>query len=337
MNLARGERIDIGPKRGARAVSASVLLLIFLNIFLGQGFAQEIRKVRMGYPALSLTFLSFFVAKDAGIFKKHGLDVELIQMAGVVQTSALVAGEIDYLTGITSPLVAAARGLPLKGIMVTVRKPLFYVVSSPDIHRMEDLAGKKLAVDRFGTLQHLVARLLFKRKGINPDLITYIQTESVSNSVLALSQGSVHSALLSLPNNLTMIQKGFKELASADELAIQFPSGGLGVQEAKLKKDPGQVKLVLRAMLDSVEFSEKEKTWVVHYVQQKWRLNPKAAEDSYKVWISSLATDGKLSLKDLQEAFDVAYANQQIPIPVQAKTGMDYTLLDQALKERAKR
>ena len=60
-------------------------------------------------PCFSLTFLTFFVAKDAGIFKKHGLDVELIQLAGAVQTSALVAGEIDHLTGITGPLVAAAR------------------------------------------------------------------------------------------------------------------------------------------------------------------------------------------------------------------------------------
>jgi ABC-type nitrate/sulfonate/bicarbonate transport system substrate-binding protein len=77
--------------------------------------AQELKKVKVGYPAFSLTFLTFFVAKDAGIYKKHGLDVDLVQMAGAVQTSALVAGEIDYLTGITSPLVAAARGLPFKG------------------------------------------------------------------------------------------------------------------------------------------------------------------------------------------------------------------------------
>src|SRR4029450_14001322 len=77
---------------------------------------QELKKVRIGYPAFSLTFLTFFVAKDAGIYNKHGLDVDMIPMAGAVQTSALVAGEIDYLTGITSPLVAAARGLPFKGI-----------------------------------------------------------------------------------------------------------------------------------------------------------------------------------------------------------------------------
>lgn len=85
---------------------------------------QELKKVCMGYPAFSMTFLTFFVAKDAGIYKKHGLDVDMIQMAGAVQTSGLVAGEIDYLTGITSPLVAAVRGLPFKGIMVTHERTL---------------------------------------------------------------------------------------------------------------------------------------------------------------------------------------------------------------------
>ena len=331
MKKSKSKRAVYGFGRGALAIGTGIFAVIF---FSAQVSAQELKKVRMGYPAFSMTFLSFFVAKDAGLFKKHGLDVELIQMAGVVQTSALIAGEIDYLTGITTPLVAAARGLPLKGIMVTVRRPLFYVVSSPDIQRMEDLAGKKLAVDRFGTLQHLVAKLLFKNKGINPDSITYIQTDSVSNSVLALSQGSVNAALLSLPNNVTMTQKGFRGLASAEELDTQFPSGGLAVQEVKLKKDPNQVKSVLRAMLDSVEFGKKERSWIVNHIQQKWRLNQKAAEESYQLWISSLATDGKMSIKDLQEGLDLAYVNKQIPIAVDARTGMDYSLLDEVSKER---
>lgn len=331
MNKSKSKRSLYGFGGGASAIGPGIFAMI---LFSAQVSAQELKKVRMGYPAFSMTFLSFFVAKDAGLFKKYGLDVELIQMAGVVQTSALMAGEIDYLTGITTPLVAAARGLPLKGIMVTVRRPLFYVVSSPDIQRMEDLAGKKLAVDRFGTLQHLIARLLFKKKGVNPDSITYIQTDSVSNSVLALSQGSVNAALLSLPNNVTMTQKGFRALVSAEELETHFPSGGLAVQEVKLKKDPAQVRSVLRAMLDSVEFSNKERSWIVNHIQQKWRLNQKAAEESYQLWISSLATDGKLSIKDLQEGLDLAYRNKQIPIPVDARTGMDYSLLDEVWKER---
>src|SRR5262245_66396984 len=149
-------------------IATSTTALAFLvTTLLGPNFAygQAVQKITIGYPAFSLTFLTFFVAKYAGIFKKNGFDVDLVQLAGAVQTSALVAGEIDYLTGITGPLVAAARGLPFKGIMITHDRPLFWIIGSAEIRKVEDLLGKTVAVDRLATLQDIVARDLIKRKG----------------------------------------------------------------------------------------------------------------------------------------------------------------------------
>ncbi len=145
----------------------------------------------MAYSAFSVAFLNVFIAKDAGLFKKHGIDVELIQMAGPLPIAALSAGEIDYLTGFTTGLVAASQGAPLKGVMVTLRKPPFYLVSEPSIQKIEDLAGKRLGVDRIGSLQHLVARLLLKMKGVNPEKVIFTQTGSVSNTVTSLAQGAL--------------------------------------------------------------------------------------------------------------------------------------------------
>ena len=296
--------------------------------------AQELKKVRMGYPAFSLTFLTFFVAKDAGIYKKHGLDVEMVQLAGAVQTSALVAGEIDYLTGITGPLVAAARGLPFKGIFVTHDRTLFWLIANPDIRRAEDLIGKTVAVDRLATLQDIVARDLIKRKGVNPDQVTYIQTGSVSNNVQALAGGSVAAAVLSLPHNVVMAQKGYREIASAPEFNMRSASGGIAAHEAKLKKDPAGVKAVIRATFEAMDFNRREKSWMVNYIQNKWKVSTKVAEDSYRAWLSGLTVDGKIPIKELQEIYDQAYASQLIPTPVPAAKVMDYTFTDEVLRER---
>jgi ABC-type nitrate/sulfonate/bicarbonate transport system substrate-binding protein len=296
--------------------------------------SQELKKVRMGYPAFSMTFLTFFVAKDAGIYKKHGLDVDMVQMAGAVQTSALVAGEIDYLTGITSPLVAAARGLPFKGIMVTHERTLFWLIANPDIRRAEDLIGKTIAVDRIATLQDIVGRDLVKKKGVNPEQVTFIQTGSVSNSVQSLTQGSVAAAVLSLPHNVIMTQKGYRELASANEFNMRSASGGIATREAKLKQDPAQVKTVLRATLEAMEFNRKEKPWMVNYIQNKWKLTPKVAEESYRAWLNGFTADGKIPIKDFQEIYDIAYASQLIPTAVPVQKVVDYSLLDEVLKER---
>jgi ABC-type nitrate/sulfonate/bicarbonate transport system substrate-binding protein len=177
-----------GAGRAPKAGLVTVALFSFVFQLAVPSFAQEARKIRMAYSAFSVAFLNVFVARDAGLFRKHSLDVELIQMAGPLPIAALSAGEIDYLTGYTTGLVAASQGAPLKGLIVTMRKPPFYIVSEPSIQKPEDLAGKRLAVDRIGSLQHLVARVFLKTKGMNPEKIIFTQTGSVSNTVTSLTR-----------------------------------------------------------------------------------------------------------------------------------------------------
>jgi ABC-type nitrate/sulfonate/bicarbonate transport system substrate-binding protein len=294
-------------------------------------WAQDAKKVRMAYSAFSISFLNIFVARDAGLFKKHGLDVELIQMAGPLPVAALAAGEIDYLTGYTTGIVATGQGAPLKGIMISLRKPPFYLVAEPGIQRAGDLAGKRIGVDRIGSLQHLVVRLLLRAKGTDPEKAIFTQTGSVSNTVTSLGQGAVSAAVLSGPHNVIMAQKGFRQIGAADELPMHFPTSGLVVNEAKLKGDAARIKSVIRVMLDATALARKDKHWVVGYIRDRWKVEPRVAETVYDQWLSILTPDGKISVKDMQEYFDLAYSQKQISAPINVAAVTDYSLLDQVL------
>jgi len=293
--------------------------------------AQEAARVRLAYSAFSISFINLFVARDAGIFRKHHLEPQLIQMAGPLPVAALTANEIDYLTGYTTGIVATGQGAPLKGIMIALRKPPFYLVAERSIGGAGDLAGKRIGVDRIGSLQHLVARLLLKTKGIDPEKAIFTQTGSVSNTVTSLGQGAVAAAILSGPHNVIMAQKGFRQIGSADELPMQFPTSGLVVNEAKLKSDATRIKTAVRVMLDALAFCRKERTWVVNYIKDKWTVDQKTAETVYDQWLSTLTTDGKIAIKDMQEYFDLAYGQKQIPAPINVAAVTDYTLIDQVL------
>ena len=293
--------------------------------------AQDAKKVRMAYSAFSISFLNIFVARDAGLFKKHGLEVELIQMAGPLPVAALAAGEIDYLTGYTTGIVATGQGAPLKGIMISLRKPPFFLVAEPTIQRPNDLAGKRIGVDRIGSLQHLVARLMLKNKGADPEKAIFTQTGSVSNTVTSLGQGAVAAAILSGPHNVIMAQKGFRQIGSADELPTHFPTSGLVVSDTKLKTDATRIKSVIRVMLDATTFCRKERNWLVNYIKDRWKVEQKTAETVYDQWLSILTPDGKISVKDMQEYFDLAYSQKQISAPINVAAVTDYSLLDQVL------
>ncbi len=177
---------DHKPSRTSQSRRGSGSLRYSYFLLCTRGGAQENRKVRMAYSAFSISFLNVFIARDAGLFKKHGLEVELIQMAGPLPVAALAAGEIDYLTGYTTGIVATGQGAPLKGIMIALRKPPFYLVGESGIQKPADLLGKRIGVDRIGSLQHLVIRLLLKAKGTDPEKVIFTQTGSVSNTVTSL-------------------------------------------------------------------------------------------------------------------------------------------------------
>jgi NitT/TauT family transport system substrate-binding protein len=313
-------------------VGALCLLGLF-SILVGQICAQETKRIRIGYSALSLSFLPHLFARDAGIFQKHGLTVELIQMAGPIQVAALAAGEIDFGAAVSPALFAAVRGLPLRAVMITVKTPLFYIVSEPGIKRIQDLVGKKVAVDSIGALQYIAAKAMFKRKGVNPEQISYIQTGSVSNSMAALGSGAVNGALLSIPNNVIMTQKGFNQMVSTPEAGVNFPPAGLSVHANKLQKEPAQIKRVLEAMLEALALSA-DSAAVTTYIQRQWKLNARLAEETQRQVRPTLAGNGRMSFEEVQEFLDAAYENGQIQQKASAKNLMDYGLLDDVLKER---
>jgi NitT/TauT family transport system substrate-binding protein len=294
--------------------------------------AQEAPKARLAYSAFSISFLNVFLARDAGLFKKHGIDPELIQMAGPLPIAALAAGEIDYLTGYTTGIIATGQGAPLKGIMVSLRKPPFYLVAEPSIQKPGDLVGKRIGVDRIGSLQHLIARLLLKTKGVDGEKALFTQTGSVSNTVTSLGQSAVSAAVLSAPHNVIMIQKGFRQIGAADDLPVQFPTSGLVVTDGRLKTAANRIKTVIRVMLEANAFGQREKTWVINYIRDKWKIEQKAAETVYEQWRAILTPDGKIAAKDMQEYFDIAYAQKQIAAPINVAAVTDYSLLDQVLQ-----
>ncbi len=320
--------------RSWRLVFVTALcLVVFSPIFGGEVSAQESKTIRIGYSALSLSFLPHLFAREAGVFQKHGLRVELIQIAGPIQVAALAAGEIDFGAAVSPALFAAAKGLPLRGVMIAVKTPLFYIVAEPGIKRIQDLVGKKVAVDSIGALQYIAAKTMFKKKGVNPEQISYIQTGSVSNSMAALASGAVNGALLSIPNNVIMAQKGFNQLVSTPEAGVNFPPAGLSVHVNKLRKDPAQIKRVLQAMLDALALSADGPA-VTSYIQRQWKLNARVAEETQREVRPTLVANGRMSLEEVQEFLDAAYENGQIQQRASAKNLMDYGPLDEVLKTR---
>jgi len=129
------------------------------------------RALRVAYPAPAGAFLPLWAAQDAGLFKKHGLPVELIAVGSSTRgIAAIVSGDIDILAGGgSSGVTSQLQGYTDMALFANVLQSfLFSVMVQPAITDVAQLRGKRMGVTRFGGTLDFVARQYIKRHGMEP-------------------------------------------------------------------------------------------------------------------------------------------------------------------------
>src|SRR6266511_4353215 len=129
--------------------------------------AQE--RVRLGLSSISATSGSIWVAEEKGLFKKHGIDAEVIIIGGGAArvVSSLISGEIQLSVGGGDAVIRAdLRGAD--GVLVAspMKTGLQRLMVRPEIKTPADLKGKTIAITRFGSASHWVLQLFLRKWGM---------------------------------------------------------------------------------------------------------------------------------------------------------------------------
>ena len=178
--------------------------------------AAELDKVRVGLSSVSATHGAMWVAEEKGLFKKHGIDPEIIVIGGGGSrgVSALIAGDIQFVTAAGDAVVSAAsRGADVVMIAGILNKGVQRVMARPELKTPQDLIGKRIGVTRLGAASHLVLLMMLKKWGISPDKVRVLQVESSSAMVVNLEKGGIDAAVLTVPSNFVAEDRGYRTLA----------------------------------------------------------------------------------------------------------------------------
>ena len=193
-----------------------LLVLIFCFVGLSLKHAWPLEKVRLGISTRNVVLMPFYYAKDKGLFEKNGLDMEIIQIRSNLQLAGLTSGDLDFITSIGPAIEAISKGMPLKGVGVVYRAPLFSLLSK--LPNAKSLEGKKISVSRIGSESHLNGVMMLDKGGADSKKVTWIQTGSTALNMLPLERGLVDGAVLSPPFTGVMARKGFKILMRSGDV-----------------------------------------------------------------------------------------------------------------------
>jgi NitT/TauT family transport system substrate-binding protein len=244
----------------ARKFGAAVLAGLALAFgVLTASAQQEPIKLRFGKLGPNLGMARAEIAEQQGFFKKHGLDVQVTQFrASPELLTAVVSGSIDIgISGLTSVITARQRNLPIKAFYIETVAPFYYLLASPNIESMQDAIAKAATagVSSIGSLDYAMTRYLFRRAGLDPDKVKYVQAGTPGQRTAALEAGRLQLAISVVPEKYAVLRRGkVREIAKMSDYSSNFALEVFWGMEEYLAKNGESVRRFLAAMDDTAHW-----------------------------------------------------------------------------------
>jgi len=190
-------------------------------------------KVRLNWGAISGVMSPIWVAQEEGIFKKYGLDVELIHIAATSKAiQSMLSGEIQFTTAdALNTIQAVNAGADLVMVCAGVNRFVFSIMARGDIKRISDLKGKKIGITRIGSSTHTAVLYVINKAGLGANDYTLLQLGEVPNILTTLLAGQIDAGALSPPTNSRAKRSGLQELINLGTDGPEYPSTVIATTE----------------------------------------------------------------------------------------------------------
>ena len=226
--------------------------------------AQQVR-LNVGYSAVSADQLPAWVGKDAGIFAKNGLDVQLIFFTGgTTAILALVSGDVP-VTQVSGPglVNSALAGSDAVFVAAGMTSLNYVLMGKPGVKSTEQLKGGSLAISRFGSATDSIARFALKKINLVPGKdVTLVQVGSGPERLNALATGRVTAAVINPPSSFVAEKRGLAVIADVAQMGLVFQHTGVGTTRRFIRERRDIVRRYVRAHVEAVHrmWTDKEAT-----------------------------------------------------------------------------
>ncbi len=312
----------------------SLLFLVFLSIPVS-AVAQELKKIRIGYPSLSFRQSNVWVAQEEGLFKKYGLEVEPIFLrGGQVATQALASGD-PPIVNIGTVVQADLKGFDL--VLVAAVETAYdeIVFARPGITRLEQLKGKRLGISGFGAATNYAALILLKHLKLEPMKdVTLIPGGPDAERLAALAAGKIDATFFTSSTAAPARKAGFNELLQIADLGVEVQGNGFATSRSYIKTNRETVMAALKGFVEAIYFIYANKKEAQRVFAKYMRTNdPDVLEDSYQAYVKTIPKKPYPTLKGIQFMLDMLAPDFPKAKSAKPEQFVDLSLLQQLEKE----
>lgn len=276
-----------------------ITILLVILFSLSEARAQD--RMRLGLSSVSALHSAVWVAEQKGLFRKHGIDAEVIVVGqgGTAGISALLANDIQMTSSAGDSLVnAALHGGETVMIAGVVNKGLQRIMVRPDIKTAADLKGKRVGVTRIGAVSHSVLLMILRRWNMSPTDVQVMQVGSSPNMLASLDKGGLDAAVITIPSMFVAEDRGYKVLLDLADTDIYYLQTMIATTRSYIKADRDKVSRFLKGYLEGIAYFKQNRKESLEVVKKKLRI-------------------GVEQERNLERSFDLLSAKyyEQIPHP----------------------
>jgi ABC-type nitrate/sulfonate/bicarbonate transport system substrate-binding protein len=264
----------------------------------GQASAQT--KITIGIPTSppNIVHMPVIVAKELGLYKKAGLDVDIVSLGdGVKVYRALLAGNIDLgLTPGAPTIIGRANGATVKALSANLPKLEASLVVRADIKTMADLKGKRIGIQEPGGFADLLSRAVLRAAKIDPKDVNFVSI--ASEDVPALVANQVDTAILHVEQEMLAKSKvpELHAVARMWELQPKTLYTFLSATEKTIKDKPSIIQAVVAANIEATRIMYTEKAKVMPIFVKQTGYPEKILSDTYDFMVKECIWDANSGL-----------------------------------------
>lgn len=256
------------------------------------GGKPEKSELAIAYVSPSAAFTPYYVAADAGLFSKYGLNVKSQLLGPSIGQKALISGEIDILVDGPQLITAGLSGARVKYFGAYMQRYVFQIWGVKGVTTLEDLKGKTVAVSTPRGAIDTSTREALRKKGLTPDKdVKFVYNAHVPAILTAILTGTVSAGTISAPLNLQAKEAGLNFLLDIGTLNISGLQGAYGTTEQFLRSHPNTVLAFTKAMTEGVALTKKDGGAAKRAIAKFVKLDdPKILDASYDAYAPYLET-----------------------------------------------
>ena len=265
-----------------RSLFVAFIIMVFCG---GSGKLNAQERLNFAYISPNAGSSSvLWVAKDAGIFKKHGLDVNVVYIEGTPKAlMSFFAGELQVVAG-TGPAVVQAkmRGADVTMIMGFEVFLPYYLIAIPDVKRVEDLKGKIGANHSAATSADFAMRLGLRNIGFDPERDVNLRVVGATNlRMLAMQQGQAQFTVITTTEREEAEKRGFKVLVDLASKRIPYPHSGLITSQRMLREKHDAMLRFGRATVEAIHFFKTQKAPTIAVLKKYAKTDLSTLDTAY--------------------------------------------------------